>query len=400
MRPSSPPIDAGPSLRQCASADELRALLSSLKRDFRSQASREHRQLDLSKDSLARRRQWAAGDEAAEWGLLALNQPREVLLGRAHGTGATAAGMRRLGSILRASPERAALSLYERLAVSCDDCANTGYIHARRRCRCFRGQVLPAYRCSRCHDDGMVEGPDGAFLCECSRKGPRRWVDSVLITESLVWDLPATSREAVERFLQRGEGDLKQGALLWVVGGQDKSRPGVSPGSYAGYGAARLCADRVQALGMKLRRVTPLDLLDEYRRGAGWFEAGEAILLDRPESALPTRELRQAIELLLASAWEWCGFVIVATELPLAPPESGRPSWRQFVERALAVVGPECLSTMRDGLLNDPGCAVLGELHPLMLRQPCSDDYLTNRARSLIARIASGDQQPPLMLAA
>lgn len=173
----------------------------------------------------------------------------------------------------------------------------------------------------------------------------------------------------------------------------------MSPASCSGYGVARLCADRVQALGITLRRLTPLDLLDECREGAGWFGGREAILLDRPETALPTTELREAIELLLASAWDWCGSVIVATELPLEPRESNRPSWREFTERALALMGPECLSTLRGGLLNDPGSPLLGELHPLMLREPSSADYLTDRARSLIARLAMDSPVPQAVAA-
>jgi hypothetical protein len=373
------------------SADDLRVLLAGLRRDYHYQGARERRRVEVSGESMIRRRHAAAGMEAVEWGLLALERRPEALIRKARSAGATSRGIGRLRSILSGDPTRAARGLYERLAVSCDRCANTGHTESGR-CRCFRGQVVPAYRCASCHDSGMVLGADGASPCDCRPTTPRRWTNSVLITEALVWALAGKSRVPVELFLEHCPAMVKRGVVLWLAGGQERPTAGLAADRYAGYGVARLCADRIQSVGIAVRRVTPLELLEEARRGEIWFEDGTAVLFDRPETALPTRELRGAIELLLSSASDWCGSVVIATELAPEAPLSGRPSWRAFVERALGSVDPAAWRTLREGLNGDPACPMLGEVHPLMLSSPACADYLTERSRSLLARMAPADQ--------
>jgi hypothetical protein len=213
----------------------------------------------------------------------------------------------------------------------------------------------------------MVVGTDGAKPCACASVPSKRWSSSPLITTSLLWELPEPRRKAIEIFLERGPGNPSPGTVIWMDGGQRVPAAGEAAESYVGYGLARLCADRVQAAGMRIRRVTSLGLLDEWRLGTNWFEDGGAIFLDRPEHALPTWDLRQAIELLLSSAWDWEGVLIIGSELAPHPMSSSRPTWRGFVERALANLDAPAWSTLREGLFEDPACPMLGEVCPLML---------------------------------
>ncbi len=391
------PVDGRALVRGCDSADELRAVLVSLKRDFSYARRHDLRALRLSPDSLAERRRWEAGIQAEKWARNALDGGGEELIATARRGGATGDGLRRLRSILCGTPLHAAQGLYERLAPSCDECGDTGH-GAFGRCNCFRGQVIPAYRCPRCHDSGLILESGGATPCECRRRARRPFASSLLVTDSLVWVLPDETRRPAETFLRSGP-DPERGTVVWLHGGQGAPQARAPADRYAGHGVARLCADRARAAGVPTRRMTPFDLLEEWRLGEGWFRTRAAILLDRPETALPTSELRAAIEALLADAWDWCGSVLIATDLPIQTPASTRPTWGDFTDRALETLARPAWRTLRSGLLGDPACPMLGDIHPLMLQPPNSSDYLTQRSRSLIAGMEPRDR-PSLRAAA
>ena len=373
---------------EAPAAEDLERYLLDARREAKFALAAETRQGPLSLDAMRRRREHAARLEGARWGLQALNGEKSELLGFARGRGASAEGMRQLGRMLSKEPEQAAWSIYENLSRSCALCGDSGYVAYGKRCSCFRAKICPAYRCGHCQDSGVLLGEGGALPCACREKKPQRWAASPLLSSALTWQLAQETGRSAERVLSDPDQALGNSNLIWVNGGQRPPEAEKAPSAYAGYGVARLCLDRLRGAGATVRRLTALDLIDEWREGVEWFRQSEVIFVDRPETALPTDTLRVAIEQLLAEAWEWRGVIVVASELQLeATAPSARPRWRDFIARAGSYLDQEGWADLRAGLIGDPTTPLVGEVCSLMLAEPRSDDYLTVRARGLIERM-------------
>ena len=356
---------------------------------------------------LVRRRENAAALEATDLALAVLREGSSQILGQARSKGATDAGIRRLARTAKREPEAAAAAVYKLFLSSCDKCSDTGWLPTSRRCRCIRGQGWPEYRCPVCEDHGLL---DSGELCEC-RKRRQVAAVSTLINESLLDELPPDSREQAQNFLRAPAEALRNGCGAWITGGQEQPAAARSRARYCGLGSARYLASLAERLGIRVSELTALDLL-ETSDDENLVQQGTLVVLRSIEQALPTRRLRQRIEILLDDAWQHEGAVFISTSLA-GPRSEGtlsrssipratttRPAWRSLLDRIDESGSSLDFSDLREALWSDRGAPFLGDLHGLMVRPLQADDYLTARAHSLLDRLAPPSRQRSTALAA
>lgn len=305
-------------------------------------------------------------------------------LARCRAAGGRSADIGRLARRCAEDSHGAAYRLYSEMWEPCERCDNLGYSDLDRgaRCRCVRGRLLPAFKCHRCQDSGWVEHGEIAERCSCQEMGPPQiGASTPLVSVGLVWSLPQASQRQVQVLLSDQVTRLAQaGVAAWIMGGQETPRPGIDASRYAGTGVAWLCARRLQAAGLRVREMDPLDLIAVARLGRSLISEGEVVLVRTVESAVPTPGFRQTIERLLDEAHAVCGSVLISSRLPLEGASAGgRTPWHHFVARAVAS-GAD-LSSLREALRGTPGDYILGEVSSVMLNPLSADDYLTDRAR-------------------